>query len=200
MTCDGRDSAAGSMTTGMKWHQHSVMMTPSLCHQSRDLPALSPTSIDLFALKSVVLPVERCPSPNHYHQPVPGIISHVWHDVQILRMFSTKVPVNYFYYIIIILFWRGQSLRCFKSSRNIKLAGMIINPVDPWIKPSCMRTTINRCTQTDIHWNKNLRDRHQNMLWCACQVCTRCREQSHWEDPAYQWLLGERCTMTDDYY
>jgi len=30
------------------------------------------------------------------------------------------------------LFDPGQSPRCFKNSRNIKLAKMTINPVDPW--------------------------------------------------------------------
>jgi len=67
-------------------------------------------------------------------------------------------------------------------------------------KPSCRKTALNRCTRTESRWNKkNLRDRHQNMLWCACQVRTWCREQSHWEDRASQWLLGERCTVMVDW-
>jgi len=30
---------------------------------------------------------------------------------------------------------------------------------------------------------KNLRDHYQNMMWCACKVRARGREQSHWKDP-----------------
>jgi len=44
----------------------------------------------------------------------------------------------------------------------------------------------------------NLRDRHLNVLWCTCQVHTRGREQSNWEDPVSRWLLGGRCTVMID--
>jgi len=36
------------------------------------------------------------------------------------------------YYHYYYFFDPGQSPRCFKNSRNIKLAEMTINPVDPW--------------------------------------------------------------------
>ena len=100
----------------------------------------------------------------------------------------TVCCVLYHYYYFYFLN-PEQSPRCFKYSRNTKMAEMTVNPVDPWKKPSCRRTALNRCTQTESRWNeKNLCDRHQNMLWCACQVRTRCREQSHWEDHASEWL------------
>jgi len=52
---------------------------------------------------------------------------------------------------------------------------MTINPVDQWKNRSVGEI--------------NLRDRHQNMLWCACRVRTTGREQSHWEDPVSQCIL-----------
>jgi len=57
------------------------------------------------------------------------------------------------------------------------------------------RTAINRCTQTESHWNKKgLHYRQQNMLFYCKSGWIHAwgREWSHWEGPASLWLLGGR--------
>ena len=105
-----------------------------------------------------------------------------------------RLEFQLYYYYYYYFYNSGQSPKCFKNSRNTKIAKMIHG------KPSCRRTALNRCTQTESRLNKKKPSRSSPEHAVMRLPSSDTRGRGHWEDhDASRWLLGEKCTVTVDW-